>query len=41
MIDRSERCIKFNRTYFEYLITFKDNIMCVFPKSAVIFKTEV
>ena len=24
-----ERCIESNGTYFEYIITFKDNIMCI------------
>ena len=29
LVDRSERSIEFNGTYFEQIITFKDNIMCI------------
>ena len=29
LVDRSKRCIESNGTYFEYIITFKDNIMCI------------
>ena len=29
LVDRSKRCIESNGTYFESIITFKDNIMCI------------